>query len=316
MNKNDLFAYNEMEGDPTKQIILKEEMFYQYDETKPLLLDSTYADLYNSIVTDKSILHSEHSLGTGANIKVIKDSISLWDSLGIKLNDINVINGPFKIEDDGHFTFTQEFLDSIVTAHPSELPIVFNESQEDGKLDAHLDSITIGPFPNEPKNNSILYKEIALSKVNSKLISCMYNHEITHTQLDMVDRSCTNLLNSETIPILMEQIFASKLDSSGETLRKVRNIRLLNLARSLFTCMAVKNIAYVSKIEADTYIKSTLQAIKLANIYLSSGYGIQKEITYYINKIFSEQVSVEEMLNKYESNLEQVSKDIKVLKKV
>ena len=142
---------------------------------------------------------------------------------------------------------------------------------------------------------------------------CLYHHEIAHTQLDSW-KSCNNLLDLETLPILIEEIFASKIDASGRTLEKLRNIRLLELIKFLFIYMATPNMAYSNRIASDGYIKSILQAISLMNIYLTGSGSMKKEIQNYINRIFAEQASVQDMLNHFHSNMDETPKVLQKLK--
>lgn len=311
MNKCTSFYYSEIEGDQTKQEILKQERLYGYDPSKPLMLDfTTYHNLYSSIVDDKSILFSEYFPGFGVSEKQLRDSISIWDDLGIKLHEINILDSLYGSISEENFKITQKFVDSIKTGHPSELPITFNTRC---KFYGRLEIIVVRyPFNNFNKNGFV-YLNIYLSKHSRKITTCMYNHEITHTQLDSRN-SCKSFLDSETIPILIEEIFANKMDNSGNTLEKIRNIRLYDLVRYLYSYSSTPNMDYVSRIESDTYIKSTLQAIQLANIYLTGNSNIRKEMQEYINRIFSEQISVEDMLNKYNANFDEVPKSLKKLK--
>lgn len=312
MSTNNLFNYSEIEGDPTKQEILEKERFYDYDASKPLILDSTYKDLYNSIIDDKDILFLEHFFGCHVSKKLLKSSISIWDDLGIELYEIGMIDKSYGSVTEGGFTITQEFIDAIKFAHPYELPISFNRGKK-GKLYCQVESISIEATSNNPEDKFVLYTNIDLSSLDSKITACFYGHEITHTQL-YSKRSCKSLLDIETLPIFIEEIFASKIDVSGNTLEKLRNLRLLEIARYLYAYSTIPNMDYSSRIELDTYIKSTLQAIQLVNIYLTSNKNIQKEIQNYINRIFSEQSSVQDMLNQFNANIDEVPKSLKKLK--
>ena len=167
------------------------------------------------------------------------------------------------------------------------------------------------------EDNSILYSNIILPNINNALTSCIYAHEITHSQTNSKDQ-CGNILNTETLPILMEEIFCFKLDGSLKSVIRMRNLRLLWLVKNLYRLMEIKNMAFSSKIEFDTYIKSTIQAIKLSNIYINGSANIKKEIQSYINRIVAEEASLMEMLNHYEANFEECNhtlKDLKILYK-
>lgn len=313
MSTNNSFNYSEIEGDPTKQEILAKERFYGYDSSKPLILDySTYRNLYNSIIHDKNIRFSEYFLGCLVSEKQLKKSVSIWDDLGIKLYEIDILDSSYGNVEEGGFILTQEFLDAIRAGHPSILPITFNRKKR-GTLYGCVESISLTASSNNPEDNGILYRNVDLSRLGKKVTTCIYNHEITHTQLNS-KQSCQSLLDIETVPILLEAIFAGKIDPSGDTLKKLRNSRLLEIAKYLHSYLTIPNMAYVSRIESDTYIKSILQAIQLSNIYLTGNSNIRKEIQEYINRIFLEQVSVQDMLNHYNANLDEVPKELKRLK--
>lgn len=306
-----VYSYNEIEGDTTKEEILEKESFYGMEATSPLILDSQYEKLYDQIVSDKSILTSKNFLGFNVSEKQLRSSISLWDDLGIQLHDIDILDPSYGYVEDGGFVITQEFIDSISTDHPSRLPIVFNKRKR-GKLFGHIESLSMHSPENNPDENAEIYVCIELAKTNRNLAICSYNHEIAHTQIN--SRLCSNnLLDMETIPILIEEIFASKIDD-GKTLERLRNLRLLDIVRSLYVYETVPNLAFVSRIDSDTYIKSTLQAIKLANIYLKGNENIKKEMQEYINHIFAEERSIQDMLYDYDASIERVPKNLSKLK--
>lgn len=305
------YDYKEIEGDITKQEILDRESFYGYEPTSPLTLDVSYEKLYDQIINDKSILTANRFMGSCVSIKQLKSSLSLWDDLGIKLHDIDILDSSFDKIKDGRFVITQEFIDAIKSAPPSELAIAFNKGKK-GQMYGHVESLDMRSPSNNLEENGVIYVCLELSKVNSNLATCFYNHEIAHTQID--SSACSkSLLDTETIPILIEEIFASKLDSN-KTLEKLRNIRLLDLVKKLYVYGTVPNLAYVSRIDSDTYIKSTLQAIKLANIYLKGNDNIKKGMQEYINRIFAEERSVQDMLYDYDAALERVPKNLSKLK--
>lgn len=312
MSTSNIFSYKEIEGDPTKEEIQDKEEFYGYSPTKPIEYDDDFIDLYNSIIDDKSIMSAEDILSQSVDKKILRNSISIWDDLGIKLDDISMLDMAFGNVADGNFTLTREFLDAIREAHPSELLITFHRGEK-GKFYGHVESIQMRSASNNPEDYALLFAGINLPRLGNKITPCVYNHEIAHTQVDSCN-SCQNLLDSETIPTLVEEIFASKIDASVNTLERIRNVRLLSIVKLLSAYLNIPNMAYVSRIESDTRIKSTLQAIKIANIYLTSSPSIRSEIQGYIDRIFREEASVKDMLNQFEANLDEVPKDLRLLK--
>ena len=311
MSTKKLFRYTEIEGDPTKEEIQEKEKFYGYGPTKPLEYDDTYMDLYNSIIHDKSIMSAERVPVRNVDEKRLRESVSIWSDLGIKLYEIDMLDRAYGNVASGNFTLTQEFLDAIRDAHPSELPITFHRG-EGGKFYGHVERMCM-KSASRPEDNALLYSCILLPRLGNKITPCIYNHEITHTQLDSGD-CCQNLLDSETIPTIIEEIFASKIDPSGNTLERIRNVRLLSIVRLLTDYLNIPDMDYVNRIESDTCIKSTLQATKIANIWLTSKPSIRNEIQGYIDRIFREEASVQDMLNQYEANLDEIPKSLRYLK--
>lgn len=312
----DLLSYTIIEGDPTIQDVRYEENFFGYESSNPLSLDSSFIALFDEIAEDKSILYAENFFRLGASKKFVKDSIKLWETLGINLQPIDILDERFPVE-DGDFMITEEFNDSIITDHPKKMPIHLRRSPRGRKMDAETNYITMESTTGKVEDNSILYSNIILPNINNVLTSSIYAHEITHSQTNRKDQ-CGNLLNIETLPILIEEIFCCKLDNSLKSAIRIRNLRLLWFAKNLYQIMAIKNMAFSSKIEFDTYIKSTIQAIKLSNIYINGSANTKKEIQSYINRIIAEEASLMEMLNHYEANFEECNhtlKDLKILYK-
>ncbi len=314
--EKDLLSYTIIEGDPTIQSVRDEENFFGYEKSNPLSLDSSFIDLYDEIVSDKSILYAEKFFRLGASKKFVKDSIKLWEELGINLQQIDILDENFPLE-EGEATITEEFYNSIITAHPEKLPIHIDRSLRNKQWEAITNYISMYSITEKVEDNSMLYSNIILPNINNALTSCIYAHEITHSQVNSKDQ-CGNILNTETLPILIEEIFCCKLDSSLKSVIRMRNLRLLWFVKNLYRLMATKNMAFSSKIEFDTYIKSTIQAIKLSNIYINGSENIKKEIQSFINRIIAEEASLMEMLNHYEANFaecEHQLKDLKILYK-
>lgn len=306
MSKETIFEYKFSENDSTIKEIRDKESFYGCCETKPLSFDSSYEDLFYSIRNDESILGNVFSPSFFVNKKYVKNSISLWESLGIQLQDIDILDKYYPM-DSHQGEVTQDFLDALSASNPAQLPIVFKWFN-----DVEAKVVSFEMKYNNPDNYGLIFQKIILPIFNSKLTSCFYAHEIAHTQPVIM----SSLLNDETIPILVEEIFASILDPSSKTLKQIRYRRLNQLMQMLYILANVKNISFESKIIYDTYIQSTLQAIKLANTYLFGTSSLQREIIKYINQIFQGNLFIEEMLAHFEANLEDVPRDINMLKMV
>lgn len=311
-NSQDSLSYTMIEGDPTVSKILEEEQFYGYEKSKPLQLDDSFIELYDEIIRDRSILYADYFLRFGANKEFVKKSLALWGHLGIKLKSIDILDEKF-MASDGDFEITQEFLDSITTSSPKHLPIHLTSPSKNQKLNAQTNLITMASPSGKVEDNGILYSNIILPSLNNVLTSSIYAHEITHTQINSKDQ-CGNILNTETLPILLGEIFAYQLDKSGKNIERMRNLRLKWLVTSLYRLMTIKNMAYSSKMEIDTYIQSTIQAIKLSNIYMLDNINIKKSILEYIKMIIEEEASLKDMLDYFDANFADCSHELKDLK--
>ena len=98
-SEKDLLSYTIIEGDPTIQDVRDEENFFGYENSNPLSLDSSLIDLYDEIVDDKSILYAEKFFRLGASKKFVRDSIGLWKELGINLQQIDILDENFPLEE-------------------------------------------------------------------------------------------------------------------------------------------------------------------------------------------------------------------------
>lgn len=309
--KDELFNYKELEGDITKDVILRRAEFYNHEKPVPLSYDSSYVSLYNAIVNDKEIVSSINKLGGVTNLKNVKKSCYLWDTLDIDRHGVYVYNG--ETESQGHFVITKDFIDKISFLDGEKIPIEFINGQKAKNFSGKVELLTL---ENETGNKGVLFSKIYLPKLGDKLTSCIYNHELTHVQLNSLENGgAKSILNTEVLPIFMEEVFAEEQDYTHETLEKIRNLRLYNIARNLSIFIKSKNLSYLSRIELDKYISSSIEAISLANIYFNNRKKVQKEMINYVNDIFNENKNVEDMLNHFDSNLDEVAKDKKVLKK-
>ena len=308
---DELFNYKELEGDITKDVILKRAEFYNQVKPVPLNYDSSYVSLYNAIVNDKDIVSSVNKLGGVTNLKNVKSSCYLWDLLDIIRHDVNVYSG--ETNNDEEFAVTSDFIDKVTILDGERIPILFINGQKAKNFSGKVELLTL---ESETGNKAVLFSKIYLPRLGDKLTSCIYNHELTHVQLNSLENGGSkSLLNTEVLPIFIEEVFAEKQDYSYETLERIRNLRLYNIARNLSVFIKYKNLSYLSRIELDKYNSSSIEAINLANIYFNSRKKVQKEMINYVNHIFNEKKNVEDMLNHFDSNLEDVVKDKKTLKK-
>lgn len=75
------------------------------------------------------------------------------------------------------------------------------------------------------------------------------------------------------------------------------------------------NLKYKDIREITGYIQSTLEEISLMNIYLAGNKEIKKEMIYFINKVISNEMTIEDMIDYYGCNVDEISTDLKTLKR-
>ena len=84
MSHINLLEYQEIENDPTKEIVLKEEAFYGFNPTKPLNFDDRYIALHNAIASDEEFQNFQFPSLHHVHKKTLMNSASLWSELGIE----------------------------------------------------------------------------------------------------------------------------------------------------------------------------------------------------------------------------------------
>lgn len=287
--------YKMIEKDPTIQKVRKREKSFGLQETKPLQWDESYEQLGNEILENEEIINSRTYPQIGIDRKSVLQSIKLWEELGITLQDIRILMNYSRIQQ----------------SHPSNLPITWtkNKNQSSG-IQCYLARRTA--------NNEMvpIFMNVELPIYTTEITSSIYAHEIAHSQLLRVGEGTQDIYNTEMIPIWMEFLFANQLDPTGETLKRMKYFRLAEMGQYLQSQEKIEDIAFISKVQMDTYIQSILEAIQLTSIYLSSPKKIQQEMIWKINQVFQGNLLVEDILGQYDSDLESTSKDIKVLKKI
>lgn len=308
---NEYFTYTFIEGDPTVNDIQHKEEFYGLDKTKPLVYDYSYQKLYDEIINDKIIMRNSWFPFHRINKFNVIDSINLREQLGLKLREVNFLDESFTTINNT-ITFDEKFQKAINYGKVRNIPVEFSDGKD---MNGGCQIFECEPTE-EGEEKGIIIEKIEVPILNDTLSSCAYGHEIAHTQLLNINQATNNLLNTETIPIFIEQLFASIIDPTNRSLLRYRYFRLCDIVNKLSVFDKQKNLAYVSKIIYDMYIQSTLQAIKLFSTYSFSDENVKKEIIFYINKIFSGDILIEDMLNHFEANLDEVPKELKILKRI
>lgn len=299
---------NENYEDEVKEI-KKEDAFFGYEEAKPLSISSELILLNNDIVDDCDIICSLDNLPNSVNEEYVKKSIQLWEQLGINLHKIYSLRESRECSKLTSFDFDEE---NLVLVDVGQIPIVFNDSNDGELIESYLVQISRHHIKDELKK--VIFHSIAITKLNDYLSSCLYAHEVSHSQLNSVYGSCKSRLNSEVIPILSEEIFAYNLDPSLETLQRDRNMSLYFISQAI-TMLYEDSLSYSDKLMLSMYIQSHLESVNMANIYLKGNKQIKNEMQQYIGRIFDGERSVEDMLDHYDSNYKDVPKSLGLIKK-
>ncbi len=160
--------------------------------------------------------------------------------------------------------------------------------------------------------SQILFKGIVLSSLYTEQTSVSYVHEITHTQLDSMPGIVSEYYNSEILSIFLELLYSH---STNENLLRLNDSnRILELINMIITVLTESKDERDRLLEASKYICSTLKAINLFIKYYYGSNAIKKEILTNIQKVFSGNLFLEEMLSKYDITYES-SQDENTLKK-
>lgn len=289
--------YTIRDDDSTIEEIRNREKYFGYLETKPLQYDESYIPFYSSILENRKILSAfKYSSGI-VRKKYVKDSIKLYEELEIGLHDILFAKADYE-DDDIRY---------IIFSNPADIPISYAR-YSNGMVHYYL----MGYKNKDLTKRYIVFEEIVLPIINSKVAASIYAHEIAHTQLIGVGRGYHSLLNEEVIPNFMSQVAAVKMDQSMRTLHNVRYSDLLIVGKHLRALNTSSNLSFASKVENDTFIQSALESMCLADTYFDSSTSVQKEMLKDVRAIFSGESFTEDMLDKYEAHLECVPKDVKV----
>lgn len=292
--------------DETISDVKSDEFIYSFNPTVLHKFDESFEELYHAILEDNEIFKFFEYPRIGANGRFVKNSIKLWDSLGFTLHNVNVFN-PL-VNSNKFKEINEAYLRSFSLKHPSKVPLKYKSSV------TFSDSRCSFNESLDEKTNQIyiIFRDILIPRYEKKCAATMYAHELAHTQLVTVDGGTNSIFNEETIPMLMEHIFA---DYYGfDTTLRVRCARLMTMVKYINLLDLGNKVAYKYRVDLETALVSGFQAIALSNIYLNGSDEVKREMIRDLNKVYNGETIVEYLLNKYECHFEDVPKDIKSLK--
>lgn len=293
------FDYIYKQDDDSYNIVETDEKFYNYDRTILHRFDKTYEELYHVLLDDDEIAFNYIYPKNNFDKKYVLRSINVWKSLGINLHNLNI----FKLFRTGNMIVisSRGLLGSYTNKDCRKLKLDFQDiPQWESKL--------ILKEIDEEDFKSLVFNKIILPKVEKKLASTIYAHEMTHAQMMVYEGGTNSIFNEETLPILMELIFADELDPSINTLKLVNNERLISICKFIDILSRGNDVKYSDRVTSEKYIVSSLQAIELFKIYSLSTTRGKKEMLEDVNNIINGFNIVEDMLDKYQIDYEYTAK--------
>lgn len=164
----------------------------------------------------------------------------------------------------------------------------------------------------------IIFREINLSEIVSEHTSASYIHEVTHTQIDGIQKSIREYYNLEVFSIFNELFHASILGNDERLLRLNDCRRIYEMSISAQELKdhhtGISPMSRDELLDCSKYLISGLKAYNLFITFYNSSNEIRNEILKDIQSIFDGYLTVEEVLLKYEATLD-ASQDQKRLTK-
>lgn len=175
----------------------------------------------------------------------------------------------------------QKIIKSIIPDSPLNIPINLNLKTDNSSV-VHTNIYTNNTF------DKILINKIIIA--NNNLANEFYAHEIAHTQ-----QQTYNEITNETIPIFLEKL-------SGQYFKHEKEIEEFRLRELYLYILELLNIKLLpsEKLINIKYIESTLKAYLLFHLYQTETLSSTRaRIIDEINESFSNQITIEEILNNH-----------------
>lgn len=166
------------------------------------------------------------------------------------------------------------------------------------------------------KDREMYFSHIEIGAGLNLLSTGTLVHEFAHIEQENNIGYAKDYLNKEIISIFLEKVNALEMDPSGNLLKLSERIRYTDLLVRYKTCIANSSkLTQVEKIDSLMYIKSTLYAEKLFDMYLSER-KFKNKAKYFthIQKVFDGRITVEDLIGEYHINNENC-KELTMLKR-
>lgn len=198
----------------------------------------------------------------------------------------NVIYYPHNLS---RFNFIKKNqLKSSILINPFNIPIILNTNN---KSSIKLRNIYI----NNQKYSLVQNLYLESNKISREI----YAHEITHTQANYTIED-NSFFDDELLPIFIERLTGKTYNNNN-----ILYTRLQSLYSNISDLNKYKysddELNIYKKIEATKYIESTLKAYYLYFLYINEPLSSSRaRIIDYINDIFNDNLTIEQLLNNYD----------------
>lgn len=178
--------------------------------------------------------------------------------------------------------------DCILYKLPTEIPILrVSENKDYG-------CFTPIYFEMSKEVYSLFFTEFRLSRINSVFTPIVYTHELIHTIIENNDKSITDYIDYELMPIFFEFLLACDLGKNiFDYIIYYRFNKILEYNEML------REKDYLIKIYSSSYINSTLLAYEMINLYINTNETLRKEFIQDLIGVLKEQNDVNYVLDKY-----------------
>ena len=204
----------------------------------------------------------------------------------------------------------QELISSMTASSTDEAISIINSAvTEISPLDIDIDLVpgepmvgqVVKPLPITPDivkhpDRKMYFSHVEMGEQLTSLSVGTLIHEIAHMEQESNIGYAKNLVNREVISIFLEKVYAYEADPSGELLKLSEKTRMIDVLIK-YTALLKPLTTQYDKNEALTYIKSTLAAEKLFDMYLNERKQKNKDKYFKdIQAVFDGQMTVEELL--------------------
>ena len=217
----------------------------------------------------------------------------------------------------GEFKTYEQIVDFINSnlhlISPFDLPIVYTPGHAMiGKINKPL----IIPNNIQCSNRKVYFSNICLGQNLNKISESTLVHEVAHSQMERHLSYTKDYLNKEIVSIFLEKVNAYQkvnvfIPESLKLLEISEQMRLNYMIDCIQSLPNSKGVDYINNL---LYIKSTLYATQLFDIYQSSSLEGRKKLMEDIQSLFDGKIQVEEIISKYKLNFKD-STDLELIKK-